>query len=156
MFLGYGIVVFLTSEKPKPHTPFYLPLSLSLDTPTREDSGDCTDFTGVVVWTWIQKEGLPGQRVSEKSRPVEKTEVERGGSGYTNITDIRLGHERNKPICIICPAGINSPLKVATNEVIHWMNVRGGSAVAEVAKGCGGCFLALSVYKHRCPYYISV
>lgn len=34
-----------------------------------------------------------------------------------------MGHERNKPICIICPAGINSPLKVATNEVIHWMNV---------------------------------
>lgn len=44
-------------------------------------------------------------------------------SGYRSITDIRLGHERNKPICIICPAGINSPLKVATNEVIHWMNV---------------------------------
>lgn len=46
-------------------------------------------------------------------------------SGYRSITDIRLGHERNKPICIICPAGINSPLKVATNEVIHWMNVGG-------------------------------
>lgn len=44
-------------------------------------------------------------------------------SEYRSITDIRLGHERNKPICIICPAGINSPLKVATNEVIHWMNV---------------------------------
>lgn len=45
--------------------------------------------------------------------------------GYRSITNIRLGHERNKPICIICPAGINSPLTVATNEVIHWMNVEG-------------------------------
>lgn len=55
------------------------------------------------------------------------------------ITDIRLGHGRNKPICIICPAGINSPLKVATNEVIHWMNAapergrRVCSSVQEVA-----------------------
>lgn len=54
-------------------------------------------------------------------------------SGYRSITDIRLGHERNKPICIICPAGINSPLKVATNEVIHWMNV--GDRRGEREKG---------------------
>lgn len=76
------------------------------------------------------------QRVSEREKAGESREntdgarLERNStrsgrvcSGYRSITDIRLGHERNKPICIICPAGINSPLKVATNEVIHWMNV---------------------------------
>jgi len=70
--------------------------------------------------------GERGRRKNIDGARLERNSTREGESvcsGYRSITDIRLGHERNKPICIICPAGINSPLKVATNEVIHWMNV---------------------------------
>jgi len=71
-----------------------------------------------------KREGGGRRRVTRKYRWSEDgKEWHEEGRVCRSITDIRLGHERNKPICIICPAGINSPLKVATNEVIHWMNV---------------------------------
>lgn len=84
-----------------------------LDTPTRRFCRSWPRSHSAVSRVYFEQEPSRGIVGSQRR------------SDYTNITDIRLGHERNKPICIICPVGINSPLKVATNEVIHWMNVGG-------------------------------
>lgn len=78
---------------------------------------------------------------------------------YTGITDIRLVRACNKPICIIFPPGINSPLKVATNEVIHWMNLGCGCLAHDgyysrcYGPGIKSLYLPLSYDSSGCLYF---